>query len=75
MAICGVAGGGGFEPPPMEPESIVLPLDDPPKFILAIGNCVIKVKIKTLPDNLLGGCPRIMSVTKKSENETKFSQI
>ncbi len=23
----------------------------------------------------LGGCPRILSVTKKSENETKFSQI
>jgi alpha-amylase/alpha-mannosidase (GH57 family) len=23
----------------------------------------------------IGGCPRIMSVTKKSENETKFSQI
>jgi len=23
----------------------------------------------------LGGCLRIMSVTKKSENETKFSQI
>jgi four helix bundle protein len=26
-------------------------------------------------DSCLGGCPRIMSVTKKSENETKFSQI
>jgi hypothetical protein len=26
-------------------------------------------------DSCIGGCPRIMSVTKKSENETKFSQI
>jgi hypothetical protein len=25
-----LAGGGGFEPPLMDPESTVLPLDDPP---------------------------------------------
>ena len=28
-----VAGGQGFEPRLMEPESIVLPLDDPPLFV------------------------------------------
>lgn len=26
-----LAGGGGFEPPLTESESVVLPLDDPPK--------------------------------------------
>ena len=26
-----LAGGGGFEPPLMDPESTVLPLDDPPE--------------------------------------------
>jgi hypothetical protein len=28
--MVGLAGGGGFEPPLMDPESTVLPLDDPP---------------------------------------------
>ncbi len=30
---CTMAGGQGFEPRFMEPESIVLPLDDPPFFV------------------------------------------
>ena len=32
-----MAGGGGFEPPLMDPESTVLPLDDPPTVIIMSG--------------------------------------
>ena len=32
-----LAGGGGFEPPLMDPESTVLPLDDPPATTLRIS--------------------------------------
>ena len=30
IPACSLAGGGGFEPPLTDPESAVLPLDDPP---------------------------------------------
>ncbi len=35
--VCFLAGGEGFEPPLTESESVVLPLDDPPKQGASIG--------------------------------------
>ena len=42
-----LAGGQGFEPRLMEPESIVLPLDDPPFFA-----SVIRYSQKPLEDKI-----------------------
>jgi hypothetical protein len=56
-----LAGGEGLEPPQADPESAVLPLDEPPKCgtgqILPLPSGFVQVgeDLKTQPQNLAGG--------------------